>query len=147
MTVRVEASVLLPVTPERAWAFVLRWEEQSRWMRDAVWVRVVTLEREGAGARIEVRNRVLNVSMFTEQLEVTAWDPPRRLEMTHRGFVRGVGTWWFESEAAGTRFVWTEALSLPIPILGTLALWVYRPFMKRLMRSGLANLQRLIEAA
>ena len=36
-------------------------------------------------------------------------------------------------------------MSLPIPILGELALWVYRPFMKRLMRSGLANLQRLIE--
>ena len=83
--------------------------------------------------------------MFTEQLEVTAWDPPRRLEMTHRGFVRGIGTWWFEPDAEGTRFTWTEELSMPIPVLGELALWVYRPFMKRLMRSGLANLQRLIE--
>jgi hypothetical protein len=34
---------------------------------------------------------------------------------------------------------------VPIPILGEVALWVYRPFMGRLMRSGLANLQRLIE--
>ena len=46
--------------------------------------------------------------------------------------------------AEGTRFTWTEELSMPIPVLGELALWVYRPFMKRLMRSGLANLQRLI---
>jgi hypothetical protein len=143
---QVEASVQLPVSPDRAWAFVLRWEEQPRWIRDAVRVRVVTPERDGVGARIEVRNRVLGVSMFTEQLEVTAWDPPRRLEMTHRGFVRGVGTWWFEPDATGTRFTWTEELSLPVPILGELALWVYRPFMKRLMRSGLASLQRLIES-
>jgi Polyketide cyclase / dehydrase and lipid transport len=144
--VQVEASVALLASPDRAWAFALRWEDQPRWIRDAVWVRVVSPEREGVGARIEVRNRVLHVSMFTEQLEVTAWDPPRRLEMTHRGFVRGVGTWWFEPDASGTRFTWTEELSLPVPILGELALWVYRPFMKQLMRSGLANLQRLIES-
>jgi Polyketide cyclase / dehydrase and lipid transport len=144
--VQVEASVLVPATPERVWAFALRWEEQPRWIRDAVWVRVVTPERDGVGARIEVRNRVLHVPVFTEQLEVTAWDPPRRLEMTHRGFVRGIGTWWFEPDAAGTRFTWTEELSLPIPLLGELALWLYRPFMRRLMRTGVANLQRLIEA-
>ena len=143
----VEATVVLPAPPDRAWTFVLRWEEQPRWIRDAVWVRVLSPEREGVGARIEVRNRVLHVPLFSEQLEVTAWDPPRRLEMTHRGFVRGVGTWWFEPDAAGTRFTWTEELSLPIPILGELALWVYRPFMRRLMRAGLANLQGLIEAA
>jgi hypothetical protein len=143
--VQVEASVLLRASPDRAWAFTLRWEEQPEWIRDAVWVRVITPERERVGARIEVRNRVLGVSMFTEQLEVTAWDPPRRLEMTHRGFVRGVGTWWFEPETAGTRFTWTEELSMPIPLLGELALWIYRPFMKRLMRSGLANLQLLLE--
>jgi hypothetical protein len=144
--VQVEASVLLAAPPGGVWAFALRWEEQPDWIRDAVWVRVVSSEREGRGARIEVRNRVLGVSAFTEQLEVTGWDPPRRLEMTHRGFVRGIGTWWFEPDAAGTRFTWTEELSLPIPILGELALHVYRPFMKRLMRSGLANLQRLIES-
>jgi Polyketide cyclase / dehydrase and lipid transport len=144
--VRVEVSVILPVGPERAWAVALRWEEQPRWVRDAVWVRVVTAERAGVGARIEVRNRVLHVPLFTEQLEVTAWDPPRRLEMTHRGFVRGVGTWRFEPDAAGTRFAWTEELSLPIPVFGELALRVYRPFMRRLMRAGLARFQRLIEA-
>ena len=143
---QVEASVLLPAPPGRAWAFVLRWEEQPRWIRDAVWVRVLTPEREGVGTRIQVWNRVLHVPLFTEQLEVTAWDPPRRLEMTHRGFVRGVGTWWFEPGERGTSFTWSEELSVPIPILGEVALWFYRPFLRRLMRTGLATLQRLIEA-
>ncbi len=143
---QVEASVVVSAPPERCWAFALDWEGQPRWIRDAVWVRVLTREREGVGVRIEVLNRVLHVPVFTEQLEVTAWDPPRRLEMGHRGFVRGVGTWWFEPDAAGTRFTWTEELSLPIPILGEVALWIYRPFMRRLMRAGLANLQRSIES-
>jgi hypothetical protein len=43
-----------------------------------------------------------------------------------------------------TRFTWTEVLSLPVPLLGELALLVYRPFLRRLMRGSLANLQGLV---
>jgi len=141
---RVEASRDISALPERVWASIERWEEQSRWIRDAVWVRVLTPERAGLGVRVKVLNRVLLVPLFTEQLEVTGWDPPRRLVMAHRSFVRGTGIWSLESEDGGTRFTWTEELSLPIPLLGELALIVYRPFLRRLMRGSLANLQRLV---
>jgi Polyketide cyclase / dehydrase and lipid transport len=142
--VRVEASRDLPATPERVWEWIRRWEDQSRWIRDAVWVRVLTPERAGLGVRVKVMNRVLLVPLFTEQLEVTGWDPPRRLVMTHRSFVRGTGIWSLRPADVGTRFTWTEELSLPIPLLGELALIVYRPFLRRLMRGSLANLQRLV---
>jgi uncharacterized protein YndB with AHSA1/START domain len=144
--VRVEASRNLPAAPDRVWSTIERWEEQSRWIRDAVWVRLLTRERTGEGARVEVMNRVLHVPLFTEQLEVVGWDPPRRMVMAHRSFVRGTGTWSLEPVAGSTTFTWTEELSLPIPILGELALLVYRPFLRRLMRGSLANLQRLISA-
>ena len=137
---------MLPAPPERAWKHVRRWEEQARWISDAVWVPVLTEEREGEGVRIRVQNRVLGIPLFTEQLEVVEWDPPARLVMAHRSFVRGVGTWELHERGAGTVFVWTEDLWLPIPVLGALALWVYRPFLRRLMRGSLANLQRLIES-
>jgi len=141
---RVEASRDISAPPERVWASIERWEEQSRWIRDAVWVRVLTPERAGLGVRVRVLNRVLLVPLFTEQLEVTRWDPPRRLVMAHRSFVRGTGIWSLEPADGGTRFTWTEELSLPIPLLGELALLVYRPFLRRLMRGSLANLQRLV---
>lgn len=141
---RVEASRDLRAPPERVWEQIRRWEDQSRWIRDAVWVRVLTPEREGVGVRVRVLNRVLLVPLFTEQLEVTGWDPPRRIVMTHRSFVRGIGIWSLEPEGGGTRFTWTEELSLPIPLLGELALIVYRPFLRGLMRGSLANLQRLV---
>jgi len=64
--------------------------------------------------------------------------------MAHRSFVRGTGTWSLERLDGATRFAWTEVLSLPIPLLGELALLVYRPFLRRLMRGSLANLQRLV---
>jgi hypothetical protein len=142
--VRVEASKGLPAPPERVWEQIRRWEDQSRWIRDAVWVRVLTPEREGVGVRVKVLNRVLLVPLFTEQLEVIGWDPPRRIVMAHRSFVGGTGIWALEPEDGGTRFTWTEELSLPIPLLGELALLVYRPFLHRIMQSGLAELQRLV---
>ena len=143
---RVDASRNLTDAPDRVWSTIEPGEEQSRWIRDAVWVRLLTTERAGVGTRIEVKNRVLHVPLFTEQLEVVGWDPPRRMVMAHRSFVRGTGTWSLESVGGSTRFTWTEELSLPIPILGELALLVYRPFLRRLMRGSLANLQRLISA-
>ena len=143
---RVEASRELAAPPERVWSTIERWEEQSRWIGDAVWVRLLTTERAGLGIRIEVKNRVLHVPLFTEQLEVVGWEPPRRMVMAHRSFVRGTGIWSLEPVDGSTRFTWTEELSLPIPILGELALLVYRPFLRRLMRGSLANLQGVVAA-
>lgn len=143
----VSSAVTLAVPQERAWELLMRWEDQARWMRDADSVRVLTTQREGVGTRIAVKTRVLNVPLFTEQLEVTLWDPPRLLVMAHRSFVHGVGTWAFEPVEGGTRFSWTEELSLPLPLLGELALLVYRPFMRHLMRGALANLQAYVATA
>jgi len=135
------------VPVERVWAALLRWEDQARWLEDAVSVRVLTSAREGVGVMIAVKTRVLNVPLFTERLEVVEWDPPRRLTMAHRSFVRGVGTWELRPHPAGTRFIWTEKLSLPVPLLGELALLVYRPFMRYLMREGLRGLRRYVVQA
>jgi hypothetical protein len=55
-----------------------------------------------------------------------------------------VGTWSLHPEGTGTRFVWTEELSLPVPLLGEVALLVYRPVLRRLMRGGLEALRAAI---
>lgn len=143
---RVSSEVVLPLPIERAWALLLRWEDQPRWMKDADSVRVLGSRREGVGTTVAVRTRVLNVPLFTERLEVTIWDPPRRLVMAHRSFVRGVGTWRLQPVEGGTWFAWSEDLRLPVPVLGELALRVYRPFMRRLMRGALASLRELAAA-
>jgi hypothetical protein len=141
---RVRASGVLPVPVEQAWAFLLRWEDQARWLRDADSVRVLTARREGLGVMLAVRTRVLNVPLFTERLEVVGWEPPRRLVIAHRSFVRGTGTWELEPDPAGSRFAWTEELSLPIPLLGELALLAYRPFLRHLMRGAVEGLRRYV---
>jgi hypothetical protein len=140
---RVEAEIVLPVAPERAWAILVEWERQPSWMRDADRVVVTSSAREGVGTTVSVKTRVLNVPLFTERLEVIAWDAPRELRMAHRSFIRGVGTWGVEPAGSGARFRWIEDLSLPLPLLGELALRCYRPFMRRLMGGALRDLQAL----
>ena len=65
---RVRASRVLRAPPERVWKHLRRWEEQARWIGDAVWVRVLSHEREGEGVRIRVLNRVFGIPLFTERL-------------------------------------------------------------------------------
>jgi hypothetical protein len=138
--VKVGAEVLLPATPAAAWLVLLDWERQPEWMVDAVSVRVVSAQREGAGVRIAVRTRILGLAVLTDTLEVTGWDAPRELTMVRRGVVRGTGRWRLEARPGGTRFEWTEEIRMPIPVLGELLLRLYRPVMRRLMRRSLGNL-------
>ena len=139
------AEVLLPTDAGSAWAALLEWERQPEWMVDAASVRVVSAERLGRGVRIAVRTRILGVPALTDVLEITEWDPPRRFVMARSGFVRGSGTWKLSPVPAGTVFRWSEEIRLPIPVLGELALRLYRPVMRRLMRRSLANFAARLE--
>jgi hypothetical protein len=143
---RVAAHVILPVPVEETWRRLLAWEDQPRWMKDADSVRVLTARREGVGVRVAVRTRVFDIPLFTEQLEVILWDPPRRLVMAHRSLIRGSGEWVLVAVERGTRLEWTEDVSLPVPALGELALRAYRPFLRRVMRRSLEGLQELLAA-
>jgi hypothetical protein len=142
----VTATIDLRAKAGFVWERVVAWELQPLWMRDAADVRVLTSHRAGPGVRVAVRTRVAGIPAFTDTLEVAVWDPPRRLVLAHRGFVRGVGEWTVESAGDRTRFRWTERLSLPVPIFGEWALLLYRPFMRRLMRGSLRNLAEWLVA-
>jgi hypothetical protein len=143
---RLERQIVLPTTPAGAWAVLVDWERQPEWMADADEVRVTSAAREGLGATLAVRTRLLNVPVFTERLEVIGWNPPGELRVAHRGFIHGAGTWSLTPAGAGTRFRWIEDLSLPVPLLGGLALLVYRPFMRYLMGRTMKRLRTYVGA-
>jgi hypothetical protein len=138
---RVERSIVLPTPPVRAWSVLTDWERQSAWMRDADEVRVLG-RREGVGTRLVVRTRLFNVPALSERMEVVVWEPPERLALAHRHVVHGLGVWRLLPHPAGTRFVWIEDVTLPVPVLGELAAFAYRPLLRRIMGASMDGLRR-----
>jgi uncharacterized protein YndB with AHSA1/START domain len=139
--VLVEAEIDIPAEPRAVWDLLADWEGQADWMGDVDRIRVLTERRAGPGVRLEARTRVLGVPLFSDVIEVTAWEPPRRLEVSHVGLVRGAGRWSLEAVEGGTRFRWEEDVRLGLPGIGELALIAYRPVMRRLMRGSLRRLR------
>jgi hypothetical protein len=115
-------------------------------MPDVASIRLVGDERE-LGAVLEVREKVLGVPATTDRLEVTAWEPPRRMVIEHTGLVRGWGEWLLEPVGERTRFTWTEELRMPPPILGELALVAYLPVQRAMLKRSMRNLARLAEVS
>jgi len=142
---KVSATGTLPATPERVWDALADWERQADWMPDVAWMRLRGDER-GPGARLDVRTKVFGVPATTDVMVVTGWDPPRRMEVEHRGMVKGRGEWLLEPLAGGTRFTWVEELRLPAGPVGEAALRVYRPVQRRNMQASIRNLAAMLSA-
>jgi Polyketide cyclase / dehydrase and lipid transport len=142
--VRIEERALLHASPDAIWSVLTEWERQASWMPDVAWIRVVGTRRED-GAVLEVKTKVLGVPAVTDRLRVTGWEPPHRLEIVHEGLVRGRGEWRLVPLARGTGFVWLEELEMPFPPLGDVALRVYAPVQRWMLRRSIANLRRIVE--
>jgi carbon monoxide dehydrogenase subunit G len=138
--------IVLPTTPDEAWTVLMDWERQAHWMLDADRVEVVSDRREGVGVRLAVKTRIAGVPAFTEPMEVTGWDPPRRLEIRHGSLVAGVGSWELVPVEGGTRFTWTEDIRLALPLVGEAAARCYRPVMRWLMGRAMQGLRRYVIA-
>jgi carbon monoxide dehydrogenase subunit G len=127
--VRFEQAVTVTVSPERVWDVLADWERYPEWMPDVSWVRRLG-EEEGTGMRLAVRTKVLGVPLVTDELLITAWEPPQRMAVYHKGMVRGEAQWRLEASDGGTRFTWIEDLRMPPPVLGAMALFLYSPVLR-----------------
>src|ERR671930_582033 len=74
------------------------------------------------------------------------WEASRRLAIDHVGVVVGVGEWRLDPTEDGTLFTWHERFRMPPPILGAVALLLYSPFQRLMLRRSIRNLTRLVEA-
>jgi Polyketide cyclase / dehydrase and lipid transport len=109
--------------PERVWGALTDWVRQGEWML-ATDVRTVGGPAQEVGGRLEartgipVRDRRLGV---LDAMEVTRWEPPRRVDVRHVGrVVRGSGVFEVRPRGPYSTFVWTEVLDLPLGALGRL---------------------------
>jgi hypothetical protein len=109
-------SVDVNAAPDDVWAAAVDWERQHRWM-----VGTTVTGGRGLGERIVATTRLGPLS-FDDPMQITVWDPPRRMVTVHHGrVIRGSGA--FEVVAlpdSRSRFEWTEWLLLPFGRLGEL---------------------------
>src|SRR6266540_449094 len=97
---RFEEQAMLLADPARVWDLLSDWERQATWMPDVAWIRVVGSER-GLGARLQVRTKVFGIPLATDEVRVTAWERPKRLDVDHVGVVVGEGEWNLEPTEYG----------------------------------------------
>ena len=143
---RLQESAVLSAAPQHVWDLLVDWERQASWMPDVAWVRVVGPERED-GTRLAVRTKVFGLPLTTDAVRVTSWQPPTLLAVKHEGLVKGDGEWRLELLTDGrTRFGWSEELRLPLPLLGEIALRIYAPWQRRMLRRSVRNLSVLVQA-
>lgn len=138
----ITVSVDLPVGLERAWEKVSDLPDHVNWMADADAIEFEGEQRSGVGTVMNVLTRVGPLST-TDRIEVTHWEPRRRIAVDHRGLVQGTGE--FRLEPAGedaTRFVWEERLRFPWWLGGPVAAWAAKPVLALIWRRNLDRLRQ-----
>ena len=98
------------------------------------------------GVRLAVKTRLFGVPAFTEPMEVTCWDPPRRLEIRHGSLVAGEGVWELVPVDGGTGSAGRKTSGSHVPLVGELAARLYRPVMRTLMTRAQRSLRGYVIA-
>lgn len=143
----IEVGVDIDAPPDLVWAVVEPIERHVDWMADAEAIRFVSERTRGVGTEFECITRVGPIRL-TDAMEITAWDPPRRIGVRHTGIVAGTGEFVLEPIDLDrrTRFVWREELRFPWWLGGPLGEAVGgRMILGRIWRRNLHRLKRLIE--
>ncbi|MCI0689329.1 MAG: SRPBCC family protein [Sporichthyaceae bacterium] len=147
VTVTVEDT--LPGPPALVWRLITDWERQGDWMLEARDFVVTSPHREGVGVEAEATVRIGGLTT-RDRVRVIGWEPPRRLEIEHLGWVVGTGELVLHPVADGTqtRLVWRESFRNPrLGFIGRLGLLAFRPLMRRIFRRDVRALAELVRAA
>src|SRR4051812_33244439 len=140
-------SVDVETAADRAWAVLVDWPGQGRWMLGTD-VAPVDGDGQGLGGRLAatsgVRGRGRRRGVL-DTMEITRWEPPRLVEVRHTGrVIRGSGLFQVRPRGARSTLVWTEYFDLPLGPIGRLG-W---PLVRPLVRAGLRqSLRRFAQVA
>ena len=134
--------------PQAVWDVIADLEHQAAWMVDVRKLDIVTEQKQGAGAILHVTSELFGQPLVKDVMEITAWEPPRRMDVAHRGQFAGSGQFLLDPVENGTIFTWIEDFRPPLGALGELAFAaVVRPHLMRVFARSMANVRRLAEGA
>lgn len=142
-----EIRKFIPASAESVWAVLADVERQGDWMVDVDTLEVVSEQKQGEGLVMNVRSRLFGMPLVRDVMEITRWDPPRRMDVLHRGQFHGTGSFILKPVHNGTVFTWIEDFDTrlgPLSPLGNagFALAV-RPHLMRVFARSMDNVRRL----
>lgn len=145
--VSIEITATLPGPPKIVWDLITDWEHQGDWMLEAKDFVVTSSRREGVGVEAEAKVTFAGITT-RDRVRVVGWEPPRRLAIEHRGWVRGRGEIDLAPRGEGETLVrWREELHPPLGVIGALGMRALRPLLERTFRRDAWVLGGLVRAA
>ena len=143
-----EVKRFIAAPPERVWEVLADLEHQARWMVDVRTLEIVSEQKRGVGAVMRVTSELFGLPVVKDVMEITAWEPPVRMDVAHRGQFAGTGQFVLERVDNGTIFTWIEDFEPPLEPLGEAAFaLVVRPHLRRVFARSMVNVARLAETA
>lgn len=134
--------------PDDVWRVLADLEHQGEWMVDVRTLEVVSEQKEGAGTTLRVTSELFGLPVVRDVMEITAWQPPDRMDVAHRGQFSGSGSFVLEAIARGTLFTWIEDFRPPLGFVGEALFSLFvRPHLQRVFGRSLTNLRLLAEAS
>ncbi len=141
-----EIRTFVAAPPEAVWCVLADLEHQATWMVDVRVLDVVTEQKQGAGTLLHVTSELFGQPVVKDIMAITAWEPPYRMDVEHRGQFHGSGQFLIDRVDNGCIFTWIEDFAPPLGPVGELAFaLVIRPHLLRVFARSMANLKRLAE--
>ena len=142
---RIRVSTVIDATPATVWAAIDDIATHVHWMEDAVAIRFRSTERRGVGTVFECDTKVGPLTLL-DVMEITDWQPRRRMGVRHVGLVTGSGAFTLRPAKGGrTRFTWRERLVFPWWLGGPVGAAVGSEVLRLIWRRNLRNLKGRVE--
>lgn len=137
----------IAASPDAVWAVLADLEHQAAWMVDIRTLDIVTEQKQGVGAVMHVTSELFGQPIVKDVMAITAWEPPHRMDVEHRGQFHGSGQFLLDPADNGTIFTWIEDFAPLLGPLGELVFALVRPHLLRVFARSMANVARLAEAS
>lgn len=138
---------MIGAPPAQVWEEVRQIERHVDWMADAVEIRFLSDQRDGAGTTFDCVTKVGPIKV-TDQMTITEWRPSRAMGVRHEGLVTGSGLFTLAGLRRGrTRFTWDEELAFPWWMGGKVGGAIGGVVIRRIWKRNLRVLKALVESS